>query len=785
VNNYSKLLDDTSSLISPLLATYLAYACERVQEEGKADTEKDALTIVLADFISYATDKEIDTNNYTAEDFFIDFLTFVFKEGNEEMADKLVSKIGELIPEGTARDMVASAFVNYVPDYKTGDPTPEFNVILSSVFKACVYGADPNSLAWDQADGIYRDPANVRGSVCFMLALGLTFTDAQYINLGQIISRPSAHSFGELVNELYPLIIDDNSTIAGYAESGLKDLLDYIFLDAIEKTKDIYGQEYYDDCVGHLDTIKANISQARQLLSYTLFYSEGKSFNTGDCIKSAASFLGNVSIVAPAHDSEIYLAWIRAINKENPDDHYIEHVLANKPTCTVDGNIEHWALHEKDEVTYYDDSKLTTLLAEEEIIDPKTGHTPGADVTILPGEESTCSENGYHFEVRYCEVCGEEASRTQVEDPLKQHTWGDWIEMTPATLDSEGEEVRTCSVCGKTETRKVPVLTPTPTATPTPTTSPEPTGVEPTTAPKPTGVEPTTNPEPTGAAPTATPTKAPAADPTAKPTAKPTSKPTPAHVNLTLNKTSATIVCGKNLTLKAKQSGSNDKIAWGTSNNKIAKVDSSGKVTAKMAGSVTVTAYAAGQKATCTVQVLYKDVTNSKDFWYKPTYYLTDKGVVKGYDKQTNFKPANNCTRAQMVAFIWRLMGEPAPKAKTCKFKDVKKTDYFYKACIWGNENHIVEGYKDGTFGPQIVCARRHAVTFLWRLAGKPVPKDAKNKFSDVKKSDYFYTATLWASETGILAGYSDGTFKPNGDCLRRQMVTFLYKYDKYINKKG
>ena len=184
------------------------------------------------------------------------------------------------------------------------------------------------------------------------------------------------------------------------------------------------------------------------------------------------------------------------------------------------------------------------------------------------------------------------------------------------------------------------------------------------------------------------------------------------------------------------------------------------------------------KKKICDVTVLYRDVTDSEDFWYQPTNYLTEKGVVKGYDDQTIFKPANNCTRAQMVTFIWRLQGEPEPESTTCKFKDVKEKDYFYKACIWGNENHIVEGYKDGTFGPQIVCARMHAVTFLWRLAGEPDPQSDTNKFKDVKEKDYFYTATLWASEQGILAGYKDGTFKPNGDCLRRQMVTFLYKYD-------
>ncbi|MBO4579418.1 MAG: S-layer homology domain-containing protein [Clostridiales bacterium] len=249
---------------------------------------------------------------------------------------------------------------------------------------------------------------------------------------------------------------------------------------------------------------------------------------------------------------------------------------------------------------------------------------------------------------------------------------------------------------------------------------------------------------------------------------------------LKLDKTNLSIISGKNASLKATMDNSDAEITWKSSDTKVATVDSKGKVTAKQAGTAVISASADGQTVNCDVQVLYKDVTSKKDFWYEPTNYLTAKGVVKGYANQTEFRPANKCTRAQMVTFIWRLQGEPKPKSSTCKFSDVKKTDYFYKACIWGNENHIVEGYKDGTFGPQIVCARKHAVTFLWRLAGQPKPTSTKNKFSDVKKTDYFYKATLWASEKKILAGYDDGTFRPNGDCLRRQMVTFLYKFDKY-----
>ena len=285
-------------------------------------------------------------------------------------------------------------------------------------------------------------------------------------------------------------------------------------------------------------------------------------------------------------------------------------------------------------------------------------------------------------------------------------------------------------------------------------------------------------------------TKTPTAKPTPKVTAAPTKKPTvtpskASQVSLNLDKSSLSVVCGKTASLKATLKGSNSKISWKSSDANVASVDANGKITAKMAGEATITATAAGKSAKCKVTVLYKDVTNPKDFWYVPTNYLTAKGVVKGYDKQTLFKPANKCTRAQMVTFIWRLQGEPSPKATTCKFKDVKEKDYFYKACIWGNENGIVEGYKDGTFGPKIVCARKHAVTFLWRLAKKPSPKSTVNKFTDVKKSDYFYTATLWASEKGILAGYDDNTFRPNGNCLRRQMVTFLYKYDMFVNSNG
>ena len=262
--------------------------------------------------------------------------------------------------------------------------------------------------------------------------------------------------------------------------------------------------------------------------------------------------------------------------------------------------------------------------------------------------------------------------------------------------------------------------------------------------------------------------------------AKPSATPTP-KVTIKLNKTSSNVICGKTVKLKATVENSKNAVKWTSSNTKIASVDSKGNVKGRMAGSAIITATVAGKTAKCKIQVLYKDVTNKSEFWFTPTNDLTNRGIVKGYDNQTLFKPGNDCTRAQMVTFLYRLKGEPEVGDTENPFKDVAKDKYYYKAVLWASSKGITTGYKGGLFKPNGVCTRAQTVTFLWRMAGSPKPGTSKNPFKDVKKTDYFYKPVLWASGKKIVAGYSNGTFKPQGKCLRRQMVTFLYKYDKFV----
>ena len=106
----------------------------------------------------------------------------------------------------------------------------------------------------------------------------------------------------------------------------------------------------------------------------------------------------------------------------------------------------------------------------------------------------------------------------------------------------------------------------------------------------------------------------------------------------------------------------------------------------------------------------------------------------------------------------------------------MKKTDYWYEAVLWAAENGITTGTSATTFSPKDPCTRGQIVTFLWRAEGKPAPKSAKNPFKDVKKGDYWYDAVLWAAEKGITTGTSATAFSPKDTCTRGQIVTFLHR---------
>ncbi|MBR6258863.1 MAG: S-layer homology domain-containing protein [Oscillospiraceae bacterium] len=164
---------------------------------------------------------------------------------------------------------------------------------------------------------------------------------------------------------------------------------------------------------------------------------------------------------------------------------------------------------------------------------------------------------------------------------------------------------------------------------------------------------------------------------------------------------------------------------------------------------------------------------NDDDYFAEAVKWALENGITDGTD-ETHFSPNSECTRAQMVTFLWRAAGKPEPKSTENQFGDVDEDAYYYKAVLWAAEQGITLGTGDGNFSPDEAVTRAQTVTFLYRAFGGE--KGTGVPFVDVDEETYYHDAVLWAAEKGITKGIDETHFAPGGTCLRGQMVTFLYR---------
>ena len=138
------------------------------------------------------------------------------------------------------------------------------------------------------------------------------------------------------------------------------------------------------------------------------------------------------------------------------------------------------------------------------------------------------------------------------------------------------------------------------------------------------------------------------------------------------------------------------------------------------------------------------------------------------------FGSNDSCTRGQIVTFLWRAAGSPAPKGTAKVPTDVLPGSYSYDAVAWAIENGVTNGFADGTFGVNSTCTRGQSVTFLYRALG--TAPTTVNGFTDVAVGDFYAEAVAWAVENGVTNGTTDSTFSPSNGCTRAQIVTFLFR---------
>jgi hypothetical protein len=119
----------------------------------------------------------------------------------------------------------------------------------------------------------------------------------------------------------------------------------------------------------------------------------------------------------------------------------------------------------------------------------------------------------------------------------------------------------------------------------------------------------------------------------------------------------------------------------------------------------------AGSPEPTTTDNPFTDVSEN-DYYYNAVLWAVENGIISG-TSNTTFSPNETCTRAQAVTFLWRENGEPSVQGSA--FSDVENDAYYAKAVAWAVENGITLGTTNTTFSPNNNCTRGQIVTFLYR----------------------------------------------------------------------
>ena len=160
------------------------------------------------------------------------------------------------------------------------------------------------------------------------------------------------------------------------------------------------------------------------------------------------------------------------------------------------------------------------------------------------------------------------------------------------------------------------------------------------------------------------------------------------------------------------------------------------------------------------------------DYFAEAVGYAAENGITAGVSAG-RFGPSKDCTRGQVVTFLWTARGKSAPE-KTSGFADITGSAYYADAVAWAVENGITAGTSETQFSPDRTVTRGQFITMLWVSLGKP-EVDTELPFVDVPEDTYYAKAVAWAYANGITAGKSATVFGADDPCTRGQIVTFLY----------
>ena len=165
--------------------------------------------------------------------------------------------------------------------------------------------------------------------------------------------------------------------------------------------------------------------------------------------------------------------------------------------------------------------------------------------------------------------------------------------------------------------------------------------------------------------------------------------------------------------------------------------------------------------------------------------YVYEKGLMQG-TSSIYFSPGGTTTRAQVVTVLYRMAGQPAAN-RTNPFVDVPASAWFHDAVTWAWENDVTGGVSASRFEPNRAVTREQLATLIARYAtgsGHHLPEvsDPAAPFPDTDEIASWARVSVEIMRlTGLMAGYDDGTFRPQDTANRAQAATLFMRLDQAL----
>lgn len=172
----------------------------------------------------------------------------------------------------------------------------------------------------------------------------------------------------------------------------------------------------------------------------------------------------------------------------------------------------------------------------------------------------------------------------------------------------------------------------------------------------------------------------------------------------------------------------------------------------------------------------YHDVSVGA-WYYESVIAATRYGLMTGMGYSI-FQPEGTGTRAQTAQVLYEMAEGTAP-AYSAAFTDVPAGEWYTNAVLWAQGNGIVSGYGDGTFCPNREITRQEMISLLYRYLGSPeVTQDALDDFADKDAvAPWAREAMNWAVSVGVVYGYEDQTLRPLNTVTRAELAALIVRY--------